>query len=280
MKASHVRAGAQKATAALVFTVIAVIVLVPFLMLVLGPFRTPTEVVTQGALGFPSSWDLTNLKEVLFEHNFARYTLNTLYITAPVVIFATFFALLSAFALSFMRFRLRIPITIIITVFGIMVSEEFIMIPLFGLMRNLGLIDTFIAAILPQLAMSAAFSTLLIWSFFAGLPRDFVDAALVSGATSWELLWQVLAPMATGPIASAVTLTTTWTWNDYIIPLVMLQSSSKATLPLGLAVFQGVHQTNIPLTMAGTLITALPMVMLFLIFQRQMSRGLLQGFSK
>ncbi len=263
-----------------VLITVAVVVLIPFVMLVLGPFRTPMSVVTDGPLALPASFSPDNLVEVLIEHNFLRYTLNTCIVTLPVVVCANLFALGAGFALAFMRFPFRRLVTVLITVVGIMVSEEFIMIPLFSMMRAAGLMNTFAAAILPQIALSAAFSTLLLWGFFNGLPNDFVDAALVSGANSFEVLRIVLTPMAAAPILSAVTLTATWTWNDYIIPLIMLQSSSKATLPLGLTVFQGAYTTDIPLTMAGTLITALPMVVLFIVFQRQMSQGLLQGFSK
>lgn len=263
-----------------VLITVAVVVLIPFVMLVLGPFRTPMSVVTDGPLALPASFSPDNLVEVLIEHNFLRYTLNTCIVTLPVVVCANLFALGAGFALAFMRFPFRRLVTVLITVVGIMVSEEFIMIPLFSMMRAAGLMNTFAAAILPQIALSAAFSTLLLWGFFNGLPNDFVDAALVSGANSFEVLRIVLTPMAAAPILSAVTLTATWTWNDYIIPLIMLQSSSKATLPLGLTVFQGAYTTDIPLTMAGTLITALPMVVLFIVFQRQMSQGLLQGFAK
>lgn len=274
------KAGAARALSYAVLILVAAVVLIPFVMLLFGPFRTPMSVITEGPLALPDSLSFDNLVEVLFEHNFLRYTLNTVIVTVPVVVFANLFALGAGFGLAVMRFPFRRAATVLITVVGIMVSEEFIMIPLFSMMRGAGLMNTFAAAILPQIALSAAFSTLLLWGFFNGLPSDFVDAALVSGANSFQVLRIVLTPMATAPLLSAVTLTATWTWNDYIIPLIMLQSSAKATLPLGLTVFQGAYTTDIPLTMAGTLITALPMVILFIAFQRQMSQGLLQGFSK
>ena len=154
------------------------------------------------------------------------------------------------------------------------------MIPLFQMQRFFGITNTFLAVILPQVAMSAAFATLIIRSFFLGLPREMADAAMEDGASSWQILWKIYVPLSGPPILTAATLTTTWTWNDYIIPLVMLSSTSKATLPLGLVLFRGAHTIDIPLTMAGTLVTALPMLLLFVIFQRNFVQGLTQGVLK
>lgn len=264
----------------LIFGIIAFITILPLVIMVLGAFRTPMDVITRGAVALPSTWHVENIASAFLQYDFGRYFLNTLIVTLPVVVVSIFFAILCAFALALMDFPLRGLTTIAVTVIGIMVSEEFIMIPLFNLMRTFGLVDTFTAAILPQIAMSTAFSTLVVRSFFSNLPREIVDAALEDGASSWTVLWQILVPISSPAIMTSITLTATWTWNDYIVPLVMLPSTRKATLPLGLTIFQGAHSTNIPMTMAGTLITALPMLILYVVFQRHIISGLVQGVTK
>jgi raffinose/stachyose/melibiose transport system permease protein len=261
----------------LILVTLAVGLLLPLVITFFGSFRGSLDIFSRGPLALPTSWNLSNYQKVFTEFGFGRFLLNTVIITAPTVVLSSFMAVMAAFALSFMEFPLQRPILLLITVVGIMVSEEFIMIPLYQLMNFFGLIDTYVAAILPQIAMSAAFSTLIIYSFFRGLPKEFIDAALVDGASTWQVLWRVLAPIAMPAIMTAMTLTATWTWNDYIIPLIMLPSPSKATLPLGLTIFQSAHTIDIPLTMAGTIITVLPMLIFYFLFQRQIIRGLTQG---
>lgn len=269
----------NRAVIYLVLILITVVVLVPLVVMIMGSFRAPLDIVTRGALALPKSWSFANLAGAFVQYNFGKYLVNTVIVTVPVVVFSLLFAILCAFALAMMDFRFKRVILVVVTVIGIMISEEFIMIPLFSMMKSVGLIDTYVAVILPQVAMSAAFSTLVIRSFLVNLPRELVDAALEDGASSWQTLWLILVPIASPAIMTSLALTATWTWNDYIMPLVMLPSQGKATLPLGLALFQGQHLMNIPMTMAGVLITALPMLLVYAVFQRHIARGLVQGVS-
>lgn len=264
----------------IVLGVITLVVLLPFLIMLVGPFRSPTDLILRGPLALPTDWSFHNLTRVFVEFSFGRYLLNTAIVSVPTTLVATVFAIMASFALAFIEFPLKGLVSILITVVGVLVSEEFIIIPLFHLTKVLGLINTFTAAILPQIALSACFSTLLIRSFFLGLPRELVDAASVDGASSWQTIWRVLVPISQSVIMTAATLTLTWTWNDYIIPLVMLQSPAKATLPLALTLFQGAHTIDIPLTMAGTVVTVLPMLIFYFLFQGHIVQGLTQGAVK
>lgn len=263
-----------------VFLLLSVVMLLPFLVMIFATLREPLDIVKRGAIALPEVWRFTTIRDVFTQYRFGLYLLNTIIVTVPTVAVALAMAILSAFALAVMDFRWKRPVIVLVTVIAVMISEEFIMIPLFQMQRFFGITNTFLAVILPQVAMSAAFATLIIRSFFLGLPREMADAAMEDGASSWQILWKIYVPLSGPPILTAATLTTTWTWNDYIIPLVMLSSTSKATLPLGLVLFRGAHTIDIPLTMAGTLVTALPMLLLFVIFQRNFVQGLTQGVLK
>jgi raffinose/stachyose/melibiose transport system permease protein len=269
-----------EAAVALLLGIVAALTLLPLVVMFLGPFRDPVDIMNRGAIALPTEWKTDTLVRVLSRFHFALYLVNTVIVTAPTVVVSLLFAIMCAFPLAVMQFPLKRFILIVVTVIAIMISEEFIMIPLFQLTKRLHLVNTFAAAILPQLAMSAAFSVLIIWSFFLGLPREMVDAALQDGASSWQVLWRIYVPISTPAILSAATLTTVWTWNGYIIPLIMLPSTRKATLPLGLALFMGAHNVDIPMIMAGALVTAAPMLILFVLFQRHLVRGLTQGVVK
>ena len=263
-----------------VFLLLSVVMLLPFLVMIFATLREPLDIVKRGAIALPEVWRFTTIRDVFTQYRFGLYLLNTIIVTVPTVAIALAMAILSAFALAVMDFRWKRLVIVLVTVIAVMISEEFIMIPLFQMQRFFGITNTFFAVILPQVAMSAAFATFIIRSFFLGLPREMADAAMEDGASSWQILWKIYVPLSGPPILTAATLTTTWTWNDYIIPLVMLSSTSKATLPLGLVLFRGAHTIDIPLTMAGTLVTALPMLLLFVIFQRNFVQGLTQGVLK
>lgn len=260
----------------LVLTIFALIIILPFIIALLGSFREQMGIIVNGPLALPKSWDLSTFKTVILEYNFDRYLLNSTIITVPTVIFSLVFAIMASYVLSFMDFLFKRSLTLFI-MFGIMIPAEFIMIPLYYLMNNLGLIDTYAAAILPQLAMSACFSTLIIRSFFLGIPSELVDSGLVDGAGSWSVLWRILVPIAKPAIITSAALTTVWTWNAYILPLVLIPTPQKAPLPVGLVLFQGNYTTDIPQTMAGTIFAAIPMVLVYLVLQRHFIRGLTQG---
>ncbi len=257
--------------------VIAFIVLLPFFIMLLGSFREHIDIIIRGPLALPKIWHIENYYDVLFKYRFGMFFRNTFYITAPTVLVSLIFAIMAAYSLVFLELPLRKLMVLLSTVLGVMIASEFIMIPLYRLMNTLKLLDTYTAAILPQLAMSAAFSTLILRSFFLGLPRDLIDAALVDGATNWRILWSILVPIAKPAIITSGALTTVWTWNSYIIPLVLIPTPSKDPLAVGLLLFQGTYTIDIPLTMTGTVVTALPMLLFYLFFQRHIIRGLTKG---
>ncbi len=257
--------------------ILASVILMPFLIMLLGSVREHIDIIIRGPLALPKIWHFENYYIVLSRYRFGIYFRNTFYITAPTVIVSLVFALMAAYSFVFLDLPFRKPIVLISTILGVMIASEFIMIPLYRLMNVFGILDTYPAAILPQLAMSAAFSALILRSFFLGLPRDFIDAALVDGATNWRILWSILAPIARPAIITSAALTTVWTWNSYILPLVMLPDPMKVPLAVGLLLFRGTYTINIPLTMTGTVVTALPMLIFYLLFQQHIIKGLTRG---
>ncbi|HLS90465.1 MAG TPA: carbohydrate ABC transporter permease [Limnochordia bacterium] len=264
----------------LLLGLIAALVLLPFIMMLLGTFREHVDIIRRGPLALPTSLGFANYRTVLFDHRFLRYYANSFWLTAPPVALSLVFAIMSAFAFSVMQFPGKNLLLLGVVGLGVMVASEFIMIPLFQLVNALGLVNTFTGVNMPNLAMSACFSTLVIRSFFMGLPRELLDSALVDGASSWQALWQVYVPIARPAIVTCGALTTVWTWNTYIIPLVLLHDPAKAPLPLALALFQGQYVANVPLIMTGATLTALPMILVYLVFQPRIAWGLTQGAIK
>lgn len=263
-----------------VLAAIAACVLLPFVMMLLGTFRQHVDIIRRGPLALPLSWSFANYRTVLVEYHFLRYYLNSVWVTAPAVAGSLVFAIMSAFAFSVMEFAGKYVLLVGTVALGVMIASEFIMIPLFQLMSTFGLVNTFTGVNLPSLAMSACFSTLVIRSFYMGLPRDLLDSALVDGASTWQALWKIYVPIARPAIVTCGALTTVWTWNSYIVPLVLLHDPAKAPLPLALALFQGQYVANVPLIMTGATLTALPMILVYLLFQPRIAWGLTQGAIK
>ena len=144
-------------------------------------------------------------------------------------------------------------------------------------MKRIGLVDTYWALILAQIGMSVCFGTFWMRGSFAEVPRDLADAAKVDGCNSWSALWRVLFPVVRPAVLTLVVLLFVWTWNDFLLALVLVSSEELRTLPLGLAFFRGRYATNIPLVSAGATMVALPTILIYFVFQRQFIRGIIGG---
>ena len=125
--------------------------------------------------------------------------------------------------------------------------------------------------------MSVCFGTFWMRGYFERVPRDMIDAARVDGCNSFVVLWRVIMPNAGAAVSTLVVLLFLWTWNDFLIPLVLTTTDNVKTLPLGLAFFQGRYQANVPLIAAGATIVALPTILVYVAFQRKFIQGITSG---
>jgi raffinose/stachyose/melibiose transport system permease protein len=175
-----------------------------------------------------------------------------------------------------MRFR-GVDALFYLILLGIMMPSEAIVVPLYFDLRSLGLTDTFWAVVLPQIAQSVAFGTFWMRAYFRSSSRDLVEAARLDGASTRRILWQVLVPLARPAIVTMMVLVFMWTWNEFLIPLVMVTDENLRTAPLGLAFFQGQYTQGFTLLAAGAVIVATPVVALYLFLQRHFIAGMLEG---
>jgi raffinose/stachyose/melibiose transport system permease protein len=251
------------------------VVIIPFLTIALAGFKTPEELVG-GAFSLPEVWRWANYADAWEQAHFDWYFRNSVIVAVVTVIASTVLSVLAGYAFGLMRFRFSGALFILFLV-GIMVPQEAYIIQLYYLMRGLDLVDTYWAMILPQIGMSVCFGVFWMRGFFASIPRDIIDAARVDGCNSWAVLWRVLLPNAGAAISTLVVLFFIWTWNDFLVPLVMISTDDLRTLPLGLAFFQGRWGSNVPLIAAAATIVALPTIIVYIIFQRQFVRGITSG---
>ena len=163
---------------------------------------------------------------------------------------------------------------------GLVFPIEAMIVPLYFDLRDLGLTDTYWALILPQIGLSVAFGTFWMRAFFLSTPRSLVEAARIDGASSWTTLWRVLVPFGRPAILTMMVLVFMWTWNEFLLALVMVSSENLRTAPLGLAFFQGQHTSDLTLLAAGAVIVATPVVVVYVFLQRHFIRGMLTGAVK
>ncbi len=216
---------------------------------------------------FAAAWDLGH---------FGSYLRTSLMVSVFVVVVALVLSVLSGYALGTMAFR-GATVVFYLFLLGIMMPAEAIVVPLYFDLRTVGLTDTFWAIALPQVAQSVAFGTFWMRAYFRSSSRALVEAARLDGASTFGVLWRVLVPIARPAITTLTVLIFMWTWNEFLIPLVMVTSESLRTAPLGLAFFQGQRTQGFTLLAAGAVIVATPVVVLYLFLQRHFIAGMLEG---
>lgn len=259
----------------LLLTPFLLLTIIPFVIIFLTALKDNSE-LGRGAFALPEVWRWSNFLQAWTQARFAQYFTNSVVVAAPVVFVSTLLSVMTGYAFGRMRFPFSRLLFFILLV-GFMVPQEALIIPLYHNMRAVRLLDTYWALILPQIGLSVSFGTFWMRAFFAEVPQDLVDAATMDGCNSWDTLWRVLFPIARPAVLTMVVLFFVWTWNDFLLALVLISTEQLRTLPLGLAFFQGRYTTNTPLIAAGAVIVALPMMLLYIFFQRQFIRGITAG---
>jgi len=255
-----------------VFALIALYPIVGVLLTALGPANASSFTI-------PSSLHFSNFSDAWKQGHFSQYLRSSVIVAVSVVLVSSAFSILSGFAFGVMRFR---GSTVLFYVFllGLMIPEEAMIVPLYYDLRSLHLINTYWSLILPQIALSCAFGTFWMRAFFRSTPRSLMEAARIDGASSWTTLWRVLVPFGRPAILTMMVLVFMWTWNEFLLPLVMVSNQNLATAPLGLAFFQGQHTSDLTLLAAGALIVATPVVIVYVFLQRHFIQGMLTGAVK
>jgi raffinose/stachyose/melibiose transport system permease protein len=259
----------------LILSLFALFALYPLLSILTGalapagtsPGFLPTEVTFDN---FAEAWELGR---------FGQYLRTSAVVSGSVVVLATLMSIMAGYAFGTMRFR-GSGVLFYLLLLGIMVPTEALVVPLFFDLRELGLTNTYWALILPQTAQSVAFGTFWMRAYFMTSSRALVEAARVDGAGHWRTLWSVLLPVGRPAMVTMIVLIFMWTWNEFLIPLVMVTDENLRTAPLGLAFFQGQYTADIRLLAAGAAIVAVPVVIVYLFLQRHFIRGMLEGSTR
>lgn len=260
-----------------VLLILVIAVIYPLVWMALNGFKS-TEAIFGSPWALPESWSFEYYQEA-WASGLTRYFLNSVIVTAGSVFLVTLLAAWAAFGLTRVQLPFSNAITLII-MGGIMIAPTAALIPLFQLMQTLHFYDTYWALIVLYAAFKMPFTTFLIRSYMLGLPKEVEEASLIDGASRWQTFWRIILPMCRPILVSAALLQSLFAWNEFPFALVFINNPDLKTVPVGLMDFQSTLLTNWPVLFAGLTIAALPMILLYLIGQRQFIRGLTEGFSK
>jgi len=274
----HHRGVARWIVLALV-TAAALAMLVPFAFMLLNAFKSPGDYSTNGPLSWPSEFYTKGLRTYWEQVDFPLKLWNSVLIAGSVAVLAVLVSLLNAYALGVGRVRGRLWI-IGLFLLANMIPQESLIYPLYHLAKEAGLYNTRLAVIIIFTVIQSAFGTYLLASVLGTFPRTLLEAAALDGAGKWRILWRVVLPNLRPTLSVLLVFFFIWTWNEFLIPLVMLIDNQTQTVPVALASLQGDRLMDAPTTNAGALLSLVPAILFFLIFQRTLARGITAGADK
>ena len=258
-------------------TVLMIITILPLVSIFMTALH-PSGSVPSG-FEWPEDPQWGNFVEAFNVANMTTLMQSSTFIVLAVVPVSLVISTMAGFAIG----HLRIPGSrwlLFLFVFGLTLPFTGIIVPIYYLERDLGIYNTRLAIVLPLIGLYMPFAVYWMRAHFVNMPDDISEAARVDGASIWDLFWRIHIPIARAPITSLGILMAVWTWNQFLIALVLVEDPSQRTMAGALGAFQGHYATNVPLLCAGTILILLPTLIIFVIFQRQIITALLQGSLK
>jgi raffinose/stachyose/melibiose transport system permease protein len=253
------------------------ITIVPFLSIFLTALH-PSGSAPAG-LAWPANPQWGNFAEAFEVANMSALLGSSIFIVGAVVPVSLLISTMAGFAIG----TLRIPGArwlLLLFVFGLTLPFEGIITPLYFLARQMGILNTRVAIVLPLIGLFMPFAVFWMRAHFVNMPHEISEAARVDGASTWDLFRRIHVPLARAPMASLGILLSVWAWNQFLLALVLVEDPTQRTMAGALGAFQGHYATDIPLLCAGTMLILLPTLVVFIVFQRQVISALLQGSVK
>jgi len=255
------------------------VIVVPLLIILINSFKSPTDYAHSGPLTLPANLYFDGIVNFWNRVNFSQKLWNSFLISSVVAIAAVLISLLNSFAIGIGRVRGRTWVIILFLVAN-MLPQEALLYPLYYMFKQVGLYDNVWSVIIIFTVTQSAFGTYLLSSVFGTFPREVLEAASMDGASRWQILWRVIAPITRPTLSVLIIFFFIWTWNEFLIPLTFLVSNANQTVPVAIAVLQGDRIMDVTTTSAAALLGLIPTLVFFLIFQRTLTRGITAGAIK
>ena len=257
---------------------VAAVILVPLIYAVLDGFKTNGELVGSPAL-LPNEWVTSNYTELLTSGEFWRYVMNSVLVTGVSVGLVVTFSAFAAYVLSRFTFRGRELVYTLFTL-GLLFPIAVAILPLFVMLRSLGLLGNPLGVALPQAAFGLPLTIIILRPFFRSIPRELEDAARVDGCGTFGFFWRILLPLSRPALATVSVLAIVTSWNAFLLPLVVFQGAEQWTLPLGVMNFSTQYNSDWARILAFTSLSMIPAVIFYVFAERQIVSGLTSGSVK
>ncbi|MEK4521833.1 carbohydrate ABC transporter permease [Psychrobacillus sp. FSL W7-1457] len=257
---------------------VATVSLYPIFLMFMSSFKSSSEIF-KNPLGLPTSFSLDTYRTLLNKIPFDQYFYNSVMVSVTSVVLVVLFCSLAAFYIARFDFSWNNAIFFLFLL-GMMIPIKLGIVPLFILMRDLGLINSLWSLILMNIATGAPITMLILTGFFKTLPMELEEAARMDGAGNLRTLWHVLLPLMRPALGTVIIINFIAAWNDFFFPLIFITEKAKMTIPVGMLSLFGEHSADWGSLFAGLTLASLPMMVLFLLASKQFMEGLTAGAVK
>ncbi|GBD93019.1 L-arabinose transport system permease protein AraQ [bacterium BMS3Abin05] len=252
----------------------AAVALLPFIWMLSTSFMPTGESSTFPPRFLPVHFSLTQYLVLFRQVKLGRFFLNSLILSISVTLISLFVNSLAGFAFAKFSFRAKKPLFVFL-LSSMIIPGQVTMLPVFLLLNKMGLLNTYFGIILP--GMASIFGIFLIKQYLQSIPDSLLDAARIDGARDFTIYWKIILPLAKPVLVTLALLTFMGTWNDFLWPLIVMTRENMYTLPVALANLLGEHVQDAELMMAGSVITIVPIILVFLLLQKYYIQGILIG---
>lgn len=252
---------------------------VPFLFMVLTGFKQKLETIMYGAFHLPETFYVQNYIDVITDINFWIYFRNSVIVLVISLVILLFISACAAYPLSRFKFKLRGTVYLLI-VAAMSVPIHVTMIPIFQMTINMGLYDTIWALVPTSVAFAAPISVFILTGFMEGIPKELEEAADVDGCGIYRRFFKIIFPLSTPGLSTLAIYNGVNIWNEFIFAFTLTQSNGNRTLPLALWNYQGQYSSNTAMIMACLTLSVMPMIILFIVMQDKLVKGMMAGAVK
>lgn len=255
------------------------VMLFPFLLALLNAFKLPADYAAHGPLALPEQISFAATIKFWVGTDFTRKLLNSALISGGAAVGAVTLSLLNAYAFGVGRVKGR-RLLLAILLLAIMVPQEALVYPIYYISKSVGMYDTTTSVMIVFIVLHSAFGTYLLSAVLTAYPREIIEAAEIDGASRWQVLRLIVVPTVRPTLAVLAVFFFIWTWNEFLLPLIMLPSNNNQTVSVAFGALSGEFAVDKTTTAAAALLGITPTIIFFLIFQRTLTRGIVVGAVK
>lgn len=249
----------------------------PMYIVIINSFKSKTEIMAN-TLNLPSNIEIENYSRASNQLDFAQTLGNSLFITIGSIVIIIFASSMAAYALSRNTSKISTVLYYVIAV-GLLIPFQGIMIPLVSFFGRMGLLNR-VGLMIMYLGLGTSMATFIYYGALRGIPKSLDEAAIIDGASHFEVYWKIILPLLKPTTATIIVLNSLWFWNDYLLPSIVINKSGMYTIPLKMFYFFGEFNKQWHLALAGLVIVILPIIVLFIILQKNIVKGITDGAIK